>query len=74
MKSSEKYTNISPKNREEWTLINTHQNSSLHTLPKYNKQSVCDCDQKCCFTTNKGIVSMKCTMDVMKIVMTLRND
>jgi len=55
-------------------MINTHQNTSLQTVSKHNRKNVCDCDQKYFFTTSKGIITMKCTIDVLNNVMTLRND
>lgn len=46
-------------------MINRHQNSSLQALPKYNGKSACICDQKCRFATNKGVMTIKCTRDVI---------
>lgn len=55
-------------------MINIHQNTSLQTLSKYNEQSVCDCDQKCRFTTNKGFMTIKCTRDDINNATTFMNN
>ena len=73
VKLSETHMNSSIKLIQGKIIRNTHQNASLQTLFKYNEQSVFFCDQKCHFTTNKGIVTMKCNRDVLNNALTLRN-
>jgi len=55
-------------------MINRYYNTSLQTLPKYNGQNVCDYDQKCDFTINKGIMTMKFSRDFLNNAMNLKND
>lgn len=63
----------SVKLRHDQILINTHQNGILQTLSKYNRQCVCDCDQKCHFMTNLFVITMNYTKDVLNNSTTLRN-
>lgn len=55
-------------------MINRHQISNLKSLPKYNGKSVCNCNQKCHFATNKCVMTMKCTRDIIINAMKLEND
>lgn len=67
------HTNSLRKLRQTQRIVIKHKNVTIQTFPKHNGWSMCDCDQKVSFYSNKGVMTMKCTKDVLINATTLEN-
>ena len=74
VKKSVTHTNSLVKIRQDPILRSIHQNPSLQTLSKNNRQTMCSYYQKFHFVTQKCIKTMKCIMDVPDDATTLRKE
>ena len=74
VKISATHTKSLVKLRKDPILKNTYQNTSLQTSPKYAKQRMYDCDQKCRLTTRKCTMTMERIVNFLNDAMTPRKE